>query len=93
MNNRAKRPGSPPVFHEKRTYRQRRTMDAARAAPILALALWLVPLLWSQEGEDHVSSATALIYIFVVWAGVILVTLVLSRALRKAMDEDADTES
>lgn len=93
MTDRADRPGSAPVFHEKRTYRQRRVMDAARAAPILALFLWLVPLMWPQDGPGQISSAMALIYIFVIWAGVIIVSFGLSWALRAAMDTDADTDS
>ena len=81
MTDAPDRPGSPPVFHEKRTYRRRRIMDAARVAPALALILWSIPMLWPQTGEGTVSSASALIYIFAVWAGVILLTWGLSRFL------------
>lgn len=83
------RPGTPIVFHERRTYRLRRIMDAARLAPALAFVLWMLPMLWPQTGEDTVSSATALIYIFVVWAAVILLTWGLSRFL----NDPSDTET
>ena len=93
MNDRADRPGPPAIFHEKRTYRQRRVMDAARVMPILAIFLWCLPLVWPQTGEDAVSSATALIYIFVVWGLVIVLAWGLSRALRHAMDDGTDGDS
>ena len=68
-------------------------MDAARMAPLLALALWCIPLVWPQSGEGHVSSATAIIYIFAVWAGVILLNFVLSTALAPSMDDPSDKGS
>lgn len=92
MSAPTERPGRSPVFHEKRTYRIRRLMDAARVAPILALALWLVPLVWPQSGDGRISTATALIYIFVVWAGVIVLTFGLSVFLGRVEDADADQD-
>ncbi len=68
-------------------------MDAARLAPVLALVLWSLPLLWPQTGEDTVSSATALIYIFVVWAGIIVLTWGLSRLLAEEVDDPPDTDT
>lgn len=82
------RPDPSPVLHEKRTYRQRRLMDAARVAPVLALFLWMVPLFWPQSADGGVSSATAIIYIFVVWAAVIVLTWVLSIALSRIARQD-----
>lgn len=95
MTSGADRPGSPANFHEKRTYRRRRLTDAARLAPILALVLWLIPLIWPQSGAGTVSSATALIYIFLVWAGLIVMTWGLSRLLaddptNRAADEGSE---
>ncbi|SHH87248.1 DUF6611 family protein [Marivita hallyeonensis] len=92
MSEPADRPKPSPVFHEKRTYRQRRLMDAARLAPILALLLWLLPLIWPQSGDARVSSAAALIYIFAVWAGVIVLTFGLSRALGSRMEDDPGSD-
>ncbi|MFA8388284.1 MAG: hypothetical protein ACEPO2_21910 [Pelagibaca sp.] len=93
MKRTTDRPGSPTVFHERRTYRRRRVMDAARVAPGLALILWALPMVWPQTGEGTVSSATALIYIFAVWAGVILLTWALSRLLADEADEPPDDVS
>ena len=87
------RPGPPNAFEEKRTYRRRRLMDAARVAPLLALALWMLPLIWPQTGESTVSSATALVYIFVVWSAVIVLTWALSRGLGDGDDTSPDQDT
>jgi hypothetical protein len=92
MTQQTERSGKPPVFHGKRAYRLRRLMDAARLAPLLALMLWLLPLFWPQSGDGRISSATALIYIFGVWAGVIALTWSLSRALGKMPENHADAD-
>ncbi|WP_439523368.1 hypothetical protein [Marivita sp.] len=93
MTDPTDRPGPPTVFHERRTYRRRRIMDAARVAPVLALLLWSLPLVWPQIGEGTVGSATALIYIFSVWAGIILLTWGLSRLLGGKADDPPDTDA
>lgn len=92
MSDRADRPGAPAVFHEKRTYRQRRVMDAAKVTPVLAIFIFCIPLIWPQDGPAAVSSATALIYIFTSWAVLIALTWWLSRALRPSMDDRTDDE-
>ncbi|MCK0149247.1 hypothetical protein MWU54_04380 [Marivita sp. S6314] len=92
MTEPSDRPVASAVFHERKTYRRRRVIDAARIAPFLTVFLWSIPLVWPQTGEDRVSSASALIYIFAVWAGVILLTFGLSRALAKSMDPQVDDD-
>ena len=93
MTRVTERPGPPTVFHERRTYRRRRVMDAARVAPLLALILWMIPMIWPQSGDGTVSSAKALIYVFVVWAGIILITWGLSYLLAGEVDEPSDTDT
>jgi hypothetical protein len=93
MTRTTERPGPPTVFHERRTYRLRRVMDAARVAPLLALILWMIPLIWPQSGDGTVSSAKALIYVFVVWAGIILLTWGLSYLLAGEVDELSDSDT
>jgi predicted ABC-type exoprotein transport system permease subunit len=68
-------------------------MDAARLAPILVLILWTVPLIWPQTGKGAVSSATALIYIFLVWFGAIVLTWALSRLLSERGENPTDPDS
>jgi len=74
-----------PVFLERRSYRQRRLMDAARLLPVLGMLLWLIPLLWPQRdpaGEvAAVSTSVAVLYIFGVWILLALIALFLSLML------------
>ena len=77
-----------PVFHERRTYRRRRLMEAARLVPLLGLFLCVLPLIWPQTGDARIPSSAALIYIFAVWAAIIVLNLVLARALKSSVDEE-----
>ena len=65
------------VFLERESYRRRRILDAARLLPVLGVALFAVPLLWAKPGDpdsmgDPVSMSTAVLYVFGVWALLIL---------------------
>ena len=81
-----------PLFLERRSYRQRRLMDAARLLPLLGVLLWLIPLLWPQRdpaGEvAAVSTSSAILYIFGVWVVLALIALFVSLML----DGKADTQ-
>ncbi|SFS47217.1 hypothetical protein SAMN04488040_0487 [Sulfitobacter marinus] len=85
------RPGSP-LFLARRSYRFRRLMDAVRLLPVLALALWMVPLLWPvpDTGADpEITTSHTLRYIFGVWLGMILLALFLwRRTARKIAQEN-----
>jgi hypothetical protein len=88
----ARRP-KPPVFLGRDSYRQRRIRDSARMAPVLGAVLLAMPLLWTR-GADGIRNSQALLYIFAVWALLIVVSFMLSRLLRPDQDdvdrEDAD---
>jgi hypothetical protein len=72
-----------PVFLAPAGYRQKRVRDAARLLPALGAGLLLLPMLWSpSDRPDGVGNAVALVYVFAVWAGLILAAFILSRALR-----------
>ncbi|MCV6592286.1 MAG: hypothetical protein OIF48_04990 [Silicimonas sp.] len=75
--------GAPPEEHQERATRQRRLGDAAKLLPVLAALLMLFPTLW---GEARSTSMT-LIYIFVVWAALIVTIAFLSRALARYVRE------
>lgn len=67
----------PSIFLERETYRRRRIMDAARLLPILGLALFAIPLLWPTSDDvaptgDPVPMSVAVLYIFGVWAFLIV---------------------
>ena len=93
----------PPIFLEKRGYRQRRMMDAVRLLPFLGLMVWMVPLLWPvpeilpgatlEPSEPTIAMSVALRYLFGVWALLILATWALWRRTRDvATDGGADTK-
>jgi hypothetical protein len=75
-------PVDPDSFLEKRSYRRRRMTDALRLLPILGLWLFMVPLLWPGAAARltgmGVSMSSALIYIFAVWTGLIVLCAALS---------------
>lgn len=68
----------PPVFLERQSYRRRRLSDAARLLPLLGAVLFAVPLLWprAEDGQEPVPTSAAILYIFAVWALLILVNVV-----------------
>lgn len=82
-----------PLFHERRTYRRKRVMDAARFLPLVGLLLWLIPLLWPQTGPDQVSSSAAILYIFGAWGFLMVVAGLLSLGLRQSAERGADDPS
>ena len=77
-----KRPAGP-LFVARRSYRVRRLRDAARLVPVLGAFLFLVPLLWEPAPEQPRNLARDAIYVFGVWAGLVIVSAVLSRRLRQ----------
>lgn len=86
-------PGSgTPLFLARRSYRRRRIMDAARLLPLVGLVLFLLPMLW-HPGETPVpDTARGMIYLFAVWAGLILAAAALARGLAPALDAEEEAE-
>ena len=78
------------MFLARGSYRQRRLRDAARLLPVVGGLLWMIPLLWPR-GPGGQMVSTALLYIFGVWAGLIVLAFVLSRRLQ-ADDDPADPD-
>ena len=88
------RRGKPPVFLERQSYRRRRVIDAARVLPFIGLLLWLIPLLWREDGEVAVRSSSAILYLFGVWILLVAGAAVLSAKLAaQARDGTAEAES
>lgn len=75
-----RRPG-PPLFLERESYRRRRVADAARVTPVLGALLFMMPLLWAPAETEAADTVPGGLYVFAVWAGLILAALVLSRRL------------
>ena len=63
------------------TSRQRKLGEAAKLAPILAGVLMLVPVLLVAGS----ATSSALVYVFTVWAILIVLSVFLSRALTRSL--------
>lgn len=72
-----------PVFVSRDAYRSRRLKDAARLLPVLGAALFALPLLWRSGDGGSVGTAGTLLYIFAVWAGLILTAFLIARRLAR----------
>lgn len=80
-----------PVFVERQRYRRRRLIDALRMLPVIGTLLWAVPLLWRAD-EDGMATSDAIIFIFLVWFGLVVAGAVLARAVRRSgIKEDEGT--
>ncbi len=81
-----------PLFLERQNYRRRRFNDMARLLPVLGLLLFLVPLLGGRGGNAQIS--TLLVYLFGVWALLIVFAAILARQLYPAdtPDQGADPD-
>lgn len=77
-----------PIFLERESYRRRRLGDAAKLSPVLGGVLFLVPVLWAGVG----STAGGLVYLFGVWAIMIVLMMLLSRRLAET-EPKSDTDN
>lgn len=83
-----------PVFVERRTYRRRRLVDAARLLPVLGVALVCLPLLWISDTGTYTSTTYAMIYFFGLWVALVIATGILAKYLKQDaphMDGDDGT--
>jgi hypothetical protein len=71
----------PPLFLERESYRRRRLMDGARALPVIGLVLLLLPALWRIDRAPN--AAGEALYIFTVWALLIVAAALLAGPLRR----------
>lgn len=70
-----------PLFLARQSYRRRRLEDAARLLPLLGVFLFLLPLLIGDQ-----RSVGLLVYLFVAWFLLIVLTALISRGLRRWPD-------
>lgn len=77
--------GPPPVFLERQSYRRRRLTDVAKLLPLTGAALFAIPLLWPQtgEGDATIPMSSAIVYVFGVWAALILLSLLFGFGARR----------
>lgn len=74
------KPPRQPLYLARQSYRRRRLMDAARLLPALGLFLFALPLLWPADPATPDVAREAL-YVFGVWAGLVVLAMVLSARL------------
>jgi len=74
-------------YTERRTYRRRRMADAATFVPFLGGALFLLPVIWTGPA---VLTSSVMIYLFPVWAGLSVLSVVLSRDLARGDADEGD---
>ncbi len=84
-----------PLFLERRSYRRRRLMDALRLLPLVGVLLWMLPLFWPSEAAtdaalEPVPMSRAVIYVFLVWLGLICAAFALWRGLWSDETPDKD---
>ena len=80
------KPPKPPQFLGRESYRLRRLMDAARLLPVIGLVLLLLPLMRHSPDMEAPPTAGESVYLFAVWAGLILLSFLLSIWLRRALE-------
>ncbi|WP_370044711.1 MULTISPECIES: hypothetical protein [Salipiger] len=82
------------MFLERQSYRRRRVIDAARVLPFIGMLLWVIPLLWREDGAVAVRSSSAILYLFGVWILLVAGAAVLSAKLAaQARDGTAEVEA
>jgi hypothetical protein len=85
-----------PLFLARQGYRRRRIMDAARVLPLIGAFLFFVPLLWSGADGRDAATRAGVVYLFLIWVGLILFSFFLSLYLRHDIanpDPPQDEES
>lgn len=70
-----------PLFLARRAYRYRRLLDAARLLPFAGLVLFMVPVLWQPAATPEPDTGRGALYLFPVWALLIVASLVVSRRI------------
>lgn len=82
------------LFLERRTYRQNRLQDAARLLPVLGLVLVFAPVFIRGDAAllGGADLSNWLVYYFVVWIGLIVLTGIVSWSLTRG-DRKAQTET
>jgi len=78
-----------PIFLARQSYRRRRLGDAAKLLPVVGAILLLMPIL--SGGVTRTSGG--LLYIFAVWAILIILNALVSRRLVQSISESEESEA
>jgi len=87
-----RRPGTP-LFLGKSGYRRRRLHDAARLVTVFGLFLFFLPILWEPSQTTTRDTTAVGLYLFGIWAALILLAAALAPALRRTAPPDRDRDA
>lgn len=73
------------LFVEPRNYRARRMVDGLRILPIVGIFLIAMPLFWGGS-ETPIKSSNVMLFVFGVWAILILTNCITTRRIGKERD-------
>ena len=73
------------LFVEPRNYRARRMVDGLRILPIVGIFLIAMPLFWGGS-ETPIKSSNVMLFVFGVWAILILTNCIMTRRIGKERD-------
>ena len=80
-------------FVERRAYRRRRMVDAARLLPIAGAALICLPLLWRGVEGEAAKTTHVMLFLFLLWGGLAIVSALISAFLGPAADSETEPGS
>lgn len=86
-------PRASTIFLERAPYQRRRLRDTLRVLPIAGLLLLLVPVFWPTSGPGAFRTSSALIYVFLAWALLIVLSFAISRRLAQTRPEEDDSDA
>lgn len=76
-------PAKGQIFLERSNYKMRRIVDAMRILPFFGGFMWVIPLIWGDDAQNHTTSSK-MIYIFAVWVLLVFMNFLLSYFLHHA---------
>lgn len=55
--------------------------------PLFGVILWTIPVLWAENESAPTSNADAMLYIFGAWVALIVLSALITRALRETPED------
>lgn len=83
---------APPLFLARQSYRRRRMTDAARLLPLAGIFALLLPILWQPRLTPEPDTTFGLVYVFGVWALLIVAARGLARIIMPRPDREGTDE-
>lgn len=81
------------MFLQPSSYRRRRLRDAARLLPVAGVLFLMLPILWDPATTDTRDTAVDGIYLFAVWAVLIVIAAFMAPGLTAPVPDDPDPDA